>query len=82
MVGLSIVVPFVCGGLLYTSTTSAPIYPQPACQNSFSGIIWYLFQKLHGRIYKGRGFDGRLKPVSANIMQGQMLLAMEKTGLY
>ena len=77
-VGLSTAVPIGICGLLYTFTTFAPvIYPQSPYQNSFSGLIWYLFQTLRGRKYKDRG--GELKPVNPNMVQGQMQLAMEET---
>jgi hypothetical protein len=79
-VGLSTVVPIGITGLLYFFTMLAPIlYPQSPYQNSFSGIFWYLFQKLRGRRYKDRGLDGGMKSVSADMAQGQMQLAMEET---
>jgi hypothetical protein len=79
-VGLSAIVPIGVSGLLYIFTTFAPIiYPQSPYQNSFSGIIWYLFQKLRGRRFRDRGRDGGIKPVSANMAQGQMQLATEET---
>ena len=77
-VGLSTAVPIGICGLLYIFTTFAPvIYPQSPFQNSFSGIIWYLFQTLWGRKYKDR--DGESKSVNPNMVQGQMQLAMEET---
>ena len=79
-VGLSTVVPIGIGGLLYIFSIFAPIlYPQSPYQNSFSGVIWYLFQKLRGRRYKDRGLDRGLKSVSADMAQGHMQLAMEET---
>jgi hypothetical protein len=79
-VGLSTVVPIGITGLLYFFTILAPIlYPQSPYQNSFSGVFWYLFQKLRGRRYKDRGLDGGMKSVSADMAQGQMQLAMEET---
>src|SRR6266403_3417843 len=58
-VGLSTVVPIGISGLLYIFTTFAPIiYPQSPYQTSFSGVVWYMFQKLCGRRYKDRGLDG------------------------
>ena len=79
-VGLSTVVPIGIGDLLCIFTIFAPIiYLESPYQTSFSGILWYLFQKLYGQRYKDRRFDGRLKSVSASIMQGQMQLAMEET---
>jgi hypothetical protein len=79
-VALSTIVPIGVSGLLYIFVTFAPIiYPQSPYQNSFSGIIWYLFQKLRGRRFRDRGPGGGIKPVSANMAQGQMQLAMEET---
>jgi hypothetical protein len=79
-VALSTIVPIGVSGLLYIFVTFAPIiYPQSPYQNSFSGIIWYLFQKLRGRRFRDRGPDGGINPVDANMAQGQMQLAMEET---
>ena len=78
-VGISTIIPIAICSLLYISTTVVPIiYPQSPYQNSFSGIIWYLFQKLHGRRFRDRGPDGGVKPVSPKMAQGQMQLAMEE----
>lgn len=81
-VGLSTIIPIGIGGLLYICTIFAPIiYPQSPYQNSFSGVIWHLFQKLRWRKYRDRGPDGALKHkhVSENMARGQMQLAMEET---
>ena len=79
-VAISTIVPIGASGLLYIFTTFAPIiYPQSPYQNSFSGIFWYLIQNLGGRRFRDRGPEGEMKPVSANMAQGQMQLAMEKT---
>ena len=81
IVGLSTTIPIGITGLLYIFTTVAPVvYPQSPYQNTFSGLIWHLFQKLDGRTYKDRGPDGGLKSVSANMSEAQMQLAMEETG--
>jgi len=78
-VGISTIVPIGICGLLYILTTLVHIaYPQSPYQNSFSGVIWYLFQKLHGRRFRDRGPDGEMKPVSAKVAEGQMQLAMEE----
>ena len=77
-IGLSTTVPIGICGLLYIFTTFVPvIYPQSPYQTSFSGVIWYAFRKLRGRVFKDR--DGRSKPVSTNMAQGQMQLSTEKT---
>jgi hypothetical protein len=79
-VALSTVVPIGVSGLLYILMIFAPIiYPQSPYQNSFSGMFWYLFQKLRGRRFRDRGSDGEMKSVSTNMAQGQMQLAMEET---
>ena len=79
-VGLSAAIPIGIGVVLYIFTIFAPIiYPQSPYQNSFSGVIWYLFQKLHGRRYRDRESNGERKPVSPNMAEGRMQLAMEKT---
>ena len=79
-VGLSAIIPIGVGVLLYIFTIFAPIiYPQSPYQNSFSGFIWYLFQKIHWRQYRDRGSNGGLKPVSANMAEGKMQLAMEES---
>jgi hypothetical protein len=79
-VALSTIVPISICGLLYIFMTFAPIiYPQSPYHNSFSGVFWYLFQKLHGRRFKDHGSDGEIKSVSTNMAQGRMQLAMEET---
>jgi hypothetical protein len=79
-VGLSAIIPIGIGVLLYIFTIFAPIiYPQSPYQNSFSRVIWYLFQKLHWRQYRDRGSSRGQKPVSTNMAEGQMQLAMEET---
>jgi hypothetical protein len=78
-VGIGAIAPIGICTLLYILITVMPIiYPQSPYQNSFSGIIRYLFQKLHGRRFRDRGPDGGVKPVSAKMAQGQMQLAMEE----
>jgi hypothetical protein len=79
-VALSAIVPIGVSGLLYILMIFAPIiYPQSPYQNSFSGMFWYLFQKLRGRRFRDRGSDGEMKSVNTNMAQGQMQLAMEET---
>ena len=77
-IGLSTTIPIGLCGLLYIFTTFAPvIYPQSPYQNSFSALIWYVNQKLRGRIFKD--WDGKPKSVSINLAKGQMQLLMEET---
>jgi Family of unknown function (DUF6535) len=80
-VGVTTMVPIGISGLFYIFTMFAPvIYPQSPYQNSFSGLIWYVIQKLHGWRYNDRGSGGASKSVSSNMADGQMQLAMEETG--
>ena len=79
-VGISTTIPIGITGILYIFTTFAPvIYPQSPYQNSFSVLIWYMVQKskLFGRRFKDG--DGELTSVDANMVQGQLQLAMEET---
>ena len=79
-VGINTLIPITLCGLIYVFTMLAPvIYPQSPYQNTFSALIWYLTQKMHGRRYKDRASSGVLKPVSSNMADGQMQLAMEET---
>jgi uncharacterized protein DUF6535 len=79
-VGISAIVPIGICGLLYILTTFLPIIsPQSPYQNSFSGIFWFLFQKLRVWKYRDQGQDGELKGVDTNMAQGRMQLAMEET---
>ena len=79
-VALTTIVPIGISGLLYIFAIVAPIMdPQSPYQNSFSGFVWYFFQKSYGRGFKDRGPDGEMKTVSTNMARGQMQLAMEET---
>ena len=79
-VGLSTTIPIAISGSFYIFTIFAPVVcPQSPYQNSFSGVIWYLVQKLRGRRYKDRSSNGASKPVSSIMAEGQMQLAMEET---
>jgi hypothetical protein len=79
-VGISTTIPIGISGLVYIFMTFAPIiYLQLPYQTSFSGLIWYIIQKIHGHQYKDRGSGGTSKPVSLDMAQGQMQLAMEDT---
>src|SRR5258708_4758068 len=79
-VGICAIVPIGICSLLYILTTFLPIiFPQSPYQNSFSGIIWFLFQKLRVWKYRDQGHDGELKPVDTNMARGRMKLAMDET---
>jgi hypothetical protein len=78
-VGVTTIIPITICGLLYVLSMFAPVlYPQSPFQNPFSGLIWYLKQKVHPRHYLDRASGGSLKVVSSNLSQGQMQLAMEE----
>jgi hypothetical protein len=78
-VGISTIVPIAICGLLYVFSMFAPIIkPQSPFRNPFSGLIWYLKQKVHPRRYLDRASGGSLKAVSSNLSEGQMQLAMEE----
>jgi len=80
-VGLCTVVPIGFIGLLYIFTVFASvIYPQSPYQNSFSALIWHLIQRLRGRTYKNQGPESASKPVSPNMSERQMQLAMAESG--
>jgi Family of unknown function (DUF6535) len=79
-VGLSTTVPIGITSLLYIFTSIAPaIYPQSPYHTSFSGLIWYLIQNFGSGRYRYRDSDGKSIPVSPNMAQGQLQLAMEET---
>ncbi|KAH8984566.1 hypothetical protein EDB86DRAFT_143572 [Lactarius hatsudake] len=78
-VGVTTVVPITICTFLYVFSMFAPVIkPQAPFRNPFSGLIWYLRQKLRPRSYLDRASGGTVKPVSSNISQGQMQLAMEE----
>ena len=78
-VGVTTIIPITICGLMYILSTFAPVInPQSPFQNPFSGLIWYLKQKVHPRHYLDRTSGGSLKAVSSSLSQGQMQLAMEE----
>ena len=79
-VAITTMVPIGISGLLYIFITFAPIiYPQSPYQNSFSGIFWYLIQKLHGWRFRDCGPNGEMKSAGSTMAQRQMQRAMEET---
>jgi Family of unknown function (DUF6535) len=73
----STVGPIALCGLFYLFTTIAPVItPQWPYQNPLSGLFWYLFQRW--KIW-GRHPGKERKPVSSEMAQRQMQLAMEQT---
>ena len=78
-VGITTIIPIAICGLLYVLSMFAPVLnPQSPFQNPFSGMMWYLKQKVHPRHYLDRASGGSLKAVSSHLSQGQMQLAMEE----
>jgi hypothetical protein len=78
-VGITTITPIAICGLLYVLSMFAPLLnPQSPFQNPFSGLIWYLKQKVHPRHYWDRASSGSLKAVSSNLSDAQMQLAMEE----
>ncbi|KAH9052778.1 hypothetical protein EDB87DRAFT_344207 [Lactarius vividus] len=78
-VGATTIVPITICAFLYMFSMFAPVIePQSPFRNPFSGLIWYLRQKVHPRRYLDRASGGTVKAVSPNISQGQMQLAMEE----
>ena len=81
-VGLSTAVPITISGLLYIFPTFTPfISPQSSYQCSFSGLIRYLFEKFGCCQFTDRRFNGASRPMSSDMAQGQMQLAMEEMQL-
>ena len=78
-VAVTTIIPIAICVSLYVSSMFSPILnPQSPFRNPFSGLIWYLKQKVHPRRYLDRAFGGSLKVVSSNMSEGQMQLAMEE----
>ena len=78
-VAVTTIIPIAICGLLYISSMFSPIlHPQSPFRNPFSGLIWYLKQRVHPRHYVDRASGGSLKAVSSNMSEGQMQLAMEE----
>ena len=78
-VGVTTIIPIALCGSLYVLNTFAPIInPQSPFQNPFSGLVWYLKQKVHPQRYLDRASGGSFKAVSSDLSKGQMQLAMEE----
>jgi hypothetical protein len=78
-VGITTIIPISICGFMYIFSMFAPVInPQSPFRNPFSGLIWYLKQKVHPRRYFDRASGGSLKAVSSNLSEGQMQLAMEE----
>ena len=66
----------LCVTLYIISTVAPLINPQSPYRTAFSRFVWFLVRKLHKRWYKDS--SGVPKPLSSNMADGQMQLAMEK----
>ncbi|KAH9036528.1 hypothetical protein EDB85DRAFT_2288247 [Lactarius pseudohatsudake] len=78
-VGAATITPIAICGLLYVFSMFAPVIkPQSPFRNPFSGLIWYLRQKVHPRRYLDRASGGTVRAVSSKISEGQIQLAMEE----
>ena len=78
-VAVTTIVPITICGLLYVLSMFAPVInPQSPFRNPFSGLIWYMKQKVHPRRYLDRASGGSLKAASSVMSEGQMQLAMEE----
>ncbi|KAF8258499.1 hypothetical protein EI94DRAFT_1815210 [Lactarius quietus] len=78
-VGVTTIIPIAICGFLYVLSMFSPLLnPQSPFRNPFTGLIWYLKQKVHPRRYLDRASGGTLKDVSSNLSEGQMQLAMEE----
>ncbi|KAH9036530.1 hypothetical protein EDB85DRAFT_2208233 [Lactarius pseudohatsudake] len=61
-VGVTTVVPITICTFLYVCSMFAPVIkPQAPFRNPFSGLIWYLRQKVHPRSYLDRASGGTVK---------------------
>ena len=78
-VAVTTIIPIAICGLVYIFIMFSPaISPQSPFRSPFSGLIWYLKQKVHPRRYLDRASGGLLKAVSSNLSEAQMQLAMEE----
>ncbi len=78
--GVVVVLMSICVFPYILSTFTPIINPQAPLRNPFSGLIWYLTQKLrpHPRKYFDRADSGALKTMSPKMSVGQVQLAMEE----
>ena len=62
---------------IYIFSTIVPVFkPQSPYRTSFTGLVWYVARRWpFGRNYTDR--DGKPKPLSSHMTDGQMQLAME-----
>src|SRR6266851_1222245 len=78
IVGKFTVIPISLCAALYVFSTIAPVInPKSPYRTAFSGLVWYLTRRVHKRWCNNR-FGVDPKPLSLNMADGQMQLAMEK----
>jgi hypothetical protein len=78
IVGKIALFPIIFCVTLYIISTVAPIIdPQTPYRTSFSSLVWYLIRKLRSRPCNDR-FGNPSKPLSSNMADGLMQLAMER----
>jgi hypothetical protein len=78
IVGKITLFPIIFCVTIYIISTVAPIIdPQTPYHTSFSGLVWYLTRRLRSRPCNDR-FGDPSKPLSSNMANGQMQLAMER----
>ena len=78
IVGKITLFPIIFCVTVYIISTVAPIIdPQTPYRTSFSGLVWYSIRRLGSRPCNDR-FGNPSKPVSSNMADGQMQLAMER----
>ncbi|KAI0259248.1 hypothetical protein BC834DRAFT_639729 [Gloeopeniophorella convolvens] len=78
-VAITTIAPITVCALCYLWSVIAPVInPQSPYQSSFSGLFWYISQKFWAKTYTDRGALAR-KPVSAEMADGRMQLAMDRS---
>lgn len=67
----------LCAAVYIISTVAPVINPKCPYRTSLSRFVWYFYRKVHKRLCNNR-FGVDPKPLSSNMADGQMQLAMEK----
>jgi hypothetical protein len=66
--------------LLYSWTLIAPaVDAQSPYQSPLSGAFWFLFQSVRRTQYRDKSTGGKLRPVSTNMADGRVQIAMNET---
>ncbi|KAI0261936.1 hypothetical protein BC834DRAFT_1034637 [Gloeopeniophorella convolvens] len=74
---IATVIPIALCATFYIWGVIGPVIrPQSAYQTPFSGLFWYLFQRIGGRKHRNHGL---FKSVNTNMAEGRMQLAMDET---